>query len=98
MNAATSNGFSRFVLCRYLSDGGLEAIAARLHLVTATPGQDICVQGEEASSMFILEEGAVAVVLHDKLESIIHAPAVLSQGAVFGECLSLYKERPRGFR
>ena len=77
MNAATSNGFSRFVLCRYLSDGGLEAIAARLHLVTATPGQDICVQGEEASSMFILEEGAVAVVLHPHLHLLDYRYKIL---------------------
>lgn len=41
--------------CRYLGKSAREAIASKLRYASVLPGLDICVQGEEASSMFILE-------------------------------------------
>ena len=84
---------------KHLSVAHRDALSSRLRLRTAPPGIDVCTEGAEAASLFLLTEGAVAVVHRDRAVGVVRAPAALCErAALVGGVLGSPRVNPRGFR
>src|ERR1043166_3174802 len=75
-----------------LTDDDVDALAARLETVDYDLGQVIFNQGDEGSSLFIVEDGAVEISYGEGKTKIVLA--TLFPGQYFGE-LSLFDGAPR---
>jgi uncharacterized membrane protein len=75
-----------------LTDDDVDALAARLDTIDYVPGDVIFRQGDEGSSLFVIEDGAVEISYGEGQARIILA--TLFTGQYFGE-LSLFDGAPR---
>jgi uncharacterized membrane protein len=75
-----------------LTDDDVDALAARLDTIDYAPDDVIFKQGEEGSSLFVIEDGAVEISYGEGPAKIILA--TLFTGQYFGE-LSLFDGAPR---
>src|ERR1043166_2211565 len=75
-----------------LTDDDVDALAARLETVDYDLGQVIFNQGDEGSSLFIIEDGAVEIAYGEGKAKVVLA--TLFNGQYFGE-LSLFDGSPR---
>ena len=75
-----------------LTDDDVDALAARLDTIDYSPDEVIFRQGDEGSSLFVIEDGAVEISYGEGKAKIILA--TLFTGQYFGE-LSLFDGAPR---
>jgi uncharacterized membrane protein len=83
---------SNIALFESLTSEDLDALTLRLEEVVFEEGQAIFQQGDEGSSLFIIEEGAVEIAYGEGIGKVVLA--TLFNGQYFGE-LSLFDGSPR---
>ena len=87
--------FAQIPLFQGLSDEDREALAERLAEKTFKAGAIVFSQGEQGSSMYVVQSGAVQIYLPSKARDI--PPVVLKDlhtGEYFGE-LAIFDDKPR---
>lgn len=77
---------------RSLDQNMLRHVAARLKPQLLGPDQDLCMQGDEADSIWLLHEGCVVLQRYGLRQRIVDAPGVL------GATLLYYLEGDQEFR
>jgi CRP-like cAMP-binding protein len=75
-----------------LDDRELRELAASAKLVACVPTQDVFVQGEAGSSLFVVESGSLRVIIRDP-NGAERSVRTLVAGEVFGEMAFLVGER-----
>src|SRR5262249_16798730 len=83
---------SNIALFESLTEDDLAALSQRVETVVYEPGDVIFEQGDEGSSLFVVEEGAVEISYGEGRARVVLAP--LFTGQYFGE-LSLFDGSPR---
>jgi len=83
---------SKIALFESLTDEDLDNLTLRLEEVVYEEGAAVFKQGEEGSSLFIIEEGAVEIAYGEGIGKVVLA--TLFNGQYFGE-LSLFDGSPR---
>jgi len=83
---------SNVPLFESLTDDDVNALAARLETVVYAEGQTIFCQGDDGSSLFVVEDGAVEISYGEGKTKFVLA--TLFAGEYFGE-LSLFDRAPR---
>ncbi len=68
-----------------LSEGELHHLAERMKRLTYGPGEVVVRQGEEADSLYVVNNGRLKVMLRGEEDRRNEEVAVLEPGAVFGE-------------
>ncbi|CAG9464778.1 unnamed protein product [Pedinophyceae sp. YPF-701] len=77
----------------------LRAVAGTLEPLVVMPGDDLCCEGDQCGSMYLLQEGEAAVVRGGKVVEMVSAPAVLGEFALLDAVTDgCGAARPQGYR